>query len=165
MEVDVERIPAAASYPLRQAVLRTHQTIGEVGFPADNDPGAATFAAIDRASGEVVGIVTVFRELPPFDTVGAGVPAGVGTEETTWRLRAMATREDMRGKGLGSLVIASALEHVASEGGDLIWCYARLRAIPFYERAGFTCWGDEWEVPFSGPHVVMWRTIGTREAT
>jgi len=165
VEVDVERIPAAESYPLRQAVLRTHQRVDEVGFPGDNDPDAATFAAIDRVNGDIVGVVTVFRELPTFDTIAAGVPIGVGTEKTTWRLRAMATREDLRGKGVGSLVIAAALNHVAAEGGDLVWCYARLRAIGFYERAGFKRWGDEWQVPFSGPHVVMWRTIGKGEAT
>jgi GNAT superfamily N-acetyltransferase len=165
VEVDVEKIPAAASYPLRHAVLRTHQAIDEVGFPADNDPGAATFGAIDRADGNVVAVVTVFREPPPFDTAAAGVPTGVGSEATTWRLRAMATREDLRGKGLGSLVLSAALDHVASEGGDLIWCYARLRAVGFYERAGFKRWGDEWDVPFTGPHVVMWRTMDTREAT
>jgi len=164
VEVDVERIPPAASYPLRQAVLRSHQTIDEVGFPADHDPSAATFAAIDQANGDVVGVATVFREPSPFDADEVGIPAGFGSEATFWRLRAMATREDMRGKGLGSLVLAAALDHVAAEGGDLIWCYARLPAIPFYERAGFRRWGDEWEVPFTGPHVVMWRTIGTGKA-
>jgi len=164
VEVDVELIPAAASYPIRHAVLRPSQSIDEVPFKQDGEPGTATFGAIDRGSGAVVGVATVFREPAPFDAAEAGVRFGAGNEASTWRLRAMATREDLQGQGIGSLVLNTALDHVAAEGGDLVWCNARVHAIGFYERAGFVTWGDEWVVPIHGPHVVMWRRIEPRKA-
>ncbi len=133
-------------------------------FKQDGEPGTATFGAIDRGSGAVVGVATVFREPAPFDAAEVGVRFGAGNEASTWRLRAMATREDLQGQGIGSLVLNTALDHVAAEGGDLVWCNARVHAIGFYERAGFVTWGDEWVVPIHGPHVVMWRRIEPRKA-
>src|ERR1035441_2989632 len=46
-----------------------------------------------------------------------------------------------------------------AEGGDLLWCNARVSAIAFYERAGFRTWGEQWVIAAHGPHVVMWRRI------
>lgn len=159
MDIDVGLIPAAASYPLRQAVLRPHQSVDEVGDRVDNEPGTATFGATDRANGTLLGVGTVLREPAPFDPAQAGVPAGAGDPATTWRLRWMATRRDVQGRGIGSMVLNAALDHVAAKGGDLLWCNARVSAIGFYERAGFSTWGDEWVIPDIGPHVVMWRPI------
>jgi GNAT superfamily N-acetyltransferase len=77
----------------------------------------------------------------------------------------MATRHDVQGQGIGSMVLNAALDHVAAGGGDLLWCNARVGAIGFYERAGFRTWGDVWVIPDIGPHVVMWRRIETGTAT
>jgi GNAT superfamily N-acetyltransferase len=159
MELDVELIPAAASYPIRHAVLRPHQSIEDVPFKEDDEAGTATFGAIERGSGAVVGVATVFRDPAPFDAPQAGVPAGGGSEASTWRLRGMATRAAAQGQGIGSMVLNAALDHVAAEGGDLIWCNARVSARTFYERAGFRTWGEEWVIASHGPHVVMWRWI------
>ena len=167
VEVDVERIPVAASYPLRQAVLRPHQTIDQVAAPGDDDPESATFGVIDRATGSVVGTATVLRAEAPMAKDGADFTAdGAGGAAPAWRLRYMATRDDLRGQGLGSRALEAALAHVAAEGGRggmgrvLVWCNARVPAIGFYERAGFQTWGEQWDSPL-GPHVVMWRTVDT----
>lgn len=159
MNVDLELVATSASYPLRQAVLRPHQRVDEVSFPEDDHPSTATLAAVDRASGDVVGVATVFPEAAPFDTTEVGVPPGPDTEKRNWRLRGMAVREDLRGCGIGLLVLEAALDHVAESGCRLIWCNARVSAVGFYERSGFKTIGDEWIVPMSGPHVVMWRSL------
>jgi GNAT superfamily N-acetyltransferase len=166
VEVDVERIPVAASYPLRQAVLRPHQTIDRVAAPGDDDPESATFGVIDRATGSVVGTATVLRAEAPMAKDGADFTSGGAGGAPAWRLRYMATRDDLRGQGLGSRALEAALAHVAAEGGRggmgrvLVWCNARVPAIGFYERAGFQTWGEQWDSPL-GPHVVMWRTVDT----
>jgi len=165
VEIGIKVVPAAAGYPLRQAVLRPHQGIADVVWEGDDDPGTTTFGAVDRSSDAIVGVATVFREPAPFDLGQAGVPAGAGNDATTWRLRGMATREDLQGRGIGSMVLKVALDHVAAEGGDLLWCNARVGAVAFYERAGFSTFGDEWVLPTVGPHVVMWRWIETKGAT
>ena len=159
VEVDVEVIPTAESYPLRHAVLRPHQNIAEVVWENDDEPGTATFGAIERASRAIVGVATVFPEPAPFDVTEAGVPPGAGSATTTWRLRGMATRPDAQGQGIGSSVLKAVFDHVAAAGGDLLWCNARMSAVAFYERAGFRTWGPEWVIRSIGPHVVMWRRI------
>jgi ribosomal protein S18 acetylase RimI-like enzyme len=76
----------------------------------------------------------------------------------------MATREDLRGQGVGSRVLGAVVDHVASRGGLLVWCNARVGAIAFYERAGFSTYGEEWVLPSVGPHVVMWRRVEEKGA-
>jgi GNAT superfamily N-acetyltransferase len=159
VDLEVRLIPAAASYPLRQAVLRPHLGIDSVVWEGDEAPGTATFGAIDRATGAIVGVATAFPERAPFDLAVSGLCSVVERESATWRLRGMATREDLRGSGIGTRVLDSVLDYVAAEGGLLIWCNARVSAVGFYERAGFSTWGDEWVLPTVGPHVVMWRRI------
>ena len=168
MEVDIERVAPAASYPLRQAVLRPHQRIEEVATPDDDDPDSATFGAVDCATGVLVGTATVLREEATWQD---RTPyRSELTRAQDWRLRFMATREDLRGQGIGSLVLDAALAHVAAEAANegrgivLVWCNARVSAIAFYERAGFRTRGEEWVTPF-GPHVVMWRTLETGRTT
>jgi len=159
VQLGVERIPTVASYPLRHAILRPHQGIDAVVWERDDEPGTATFGAVDSESGAIVGVATVFREPAPFDPAAVGLAAGAGGKETTWRLRGMATCEDLQGRGIGSMVLKAVLDHVAAEGGDLVWCNARVGAIAFYKRAGFETWGDEWELPSIGSHIVMWQRV------
>jgi GNAT superfamily N-acetyltransferase len=163
VEVDIEQIPPAASYPLRHAVLRPHLTVEQLVFDGDDLPGTATFGAVDRASGEIVGVATMVPETAPFDPAETGIDLG-DTGTAPWRLRYMATREDVRGQGVGALVLKAGLAYVAAEGGDLVWCNARVPAVGFYERAGFEVWGEEFLEGAVGPHVVMWRTVETGEA-
>ena len=82
-----------------------------------------------------------------------------GAAEPAWRLRGMATAEPMRSSGVGTAVLAAVVDHVQSNGGGLLWCNARLPAVPFYERNGFTTRGESWVDPDIGPHVAMERTV------
>jgi GNAT superfamily N-acetyltransferase len=165
VEVGIELIPAAKSYPLRHAVLRPHLGIESVVWEGDEAPETATFGALDLASGAVIGVATVFPEPAPFAGEVAGLGEGNGLEAATWRLRGMATREGLRGQGIGSMVVAAVVRHVASRGGRLLWCNARVGAIAFYQRAGFSTYGEVWVIASVGPHIVMWRRIEEKEAT
>jgi len=71
----------------------------------------------------------------------------------------MATDPERRGRGIGTRVLAAALDHVRAAGGTVIWCNARTPARTLYERAGFAAHGDEWVDPVIGPHVAMWRRL------
>lgn len=154
MAVRIQRVPAAATFAMRQQILRPHQRQDEVEFPGDRDPTTAHFAAFDD-SVDIVGTASVRQEPPPWS------PAG----EQAWRLRGMATAENVRGHGVGRALVAAVIEHVMSGGGDLLWCNARVPAVGFYRRAGFLSWGEPWEEPHIGPHIVMFRAIrGTAES-
>ncbi|SNQ47315.1 GCN5-related N-acetyltransferase (modular protein) [Frankia canadensis] len=91
---------------------------------------------------EVVGTGTVIREESPWGEAG-------------WRLRWMATDVDHRRCGVGAQLLASLVMHVGAGGGGILWCNARLPAVPFYERAGFTVRGEPWDDRDAGPSVAM----------
>jgi predicted GNAT family N-acyltransferase len=71
----------------------------------------------------------------------------------------MATTEELRGQGIGGRLLDVVLAHVAAHGGGLLWCNARVTALPLYERAGFATRGEPWIDPDIGPHVAMWRRV------
>lgn len=146
--IRVERVPVDTTLPLRQRILRPHETIDELRLAGDDDPDTGHFAAFDERD-EVVGTASVRHEAPPWDP----------SASSAWRLRGMATAEGRRSQGIGAKVLAATIDHVAEHGGGLLWCNARTPAIEFYRRAGFETRGDEWLDPVIGPHVAMLRWV------
>ena len=135
----VREIPIADTRPLRQAVLRPHETLEELA--SHEPPDAFAVGAFD--GDELVGVGFVGREGPP----------------GSWRVRAMATAPSARGRGVGSAVLAALVEHAIANGAARVWCHARTPARALYERAGFVVASDEFELPQIGPHLVMERNI------
>ena len=133
---EVRLVGAEQTRPLRQQVLRPD------GPTIEDDPAAVHFAAVD--GGTVLATGVLLAHPPPFAYAGAA-----------WRLRGMATDPGRRGEGLGSAVLAAVMLHVETAGGGLLWCNARTPAKAFYERAGLRTWGEPWDDPAIGPHIVM----------
>lgn len=142
-------VPVEETYALRAKVLRNGGPPEAAKLVGDDLPGVATYAARD-ADGSLIGCVGLFPEPCP------DLPGNPGKG---WRIRGMATEDGWRGKGVGAQVLKAALDHVAAEGGGLVWCNARTPAAAFYERAGFAEIGDPWDDPEIGPHVRMWRAV------
>ena len=147
-------------------------------MPGDDEPETAFYVARDPASGEVVSTGSVRHEVPPWDPaaqqadghLAAGGPWDVPVAARLaadadsgaagpWRLRGMATEEHLRGQGVGRRVLDAVVSHVSGAGGGLLWCSARIRAVPFYERAGFATIGRVFDEPDIGPHMLMWRVV------
>jgi ribosomal protein S18 acetylase RimI-like enzyme len=149
--VKVERVSPDVVRPLRQKVLRPHQTVAEQVFAGDDAADAGHFAARAEASDDIVGIASITPEPYP----GAG-----GARPGDWRVRGMATDPDRgRGRGAGAALLRACLDHARAHGGRRVWCNARTPARGFYEREGFTVEGDEFELPAIGPHVLMSRPL------
>lgn len=139
----VERVDPEVVRPLRQRVLRPHQTVAEQVFAGDADPRAAHFAAY-ADDGEVIGIASITPEGGP----GA------------FRVRGMATDPERgRGTGAGGALLMACVEHARAEGAARVWCNARTPARGFYERYGFVAEGEEFTLPDIGPHVLMSRPV------
>jgi len=174
---DAARVGLDVVLPLRHQVLRAGRPFEEARLPGDDDPETAHFAvraashgAASRGEasggavqdgrvqdgrvqgghvqeGEVVTVVSVMREAPPWD----------GT--SGWRLRGMATAPAVRGRGGGAAAVRALITHVAAHGGGLLWCAARMPAVGFYRRMGFQERGEPWTHPEYGPHVYMSRLV------
>lgn len=79
--------------------------------------------------------------------------------EPQYRLRAMATDPDYRRMHAGEQLISFACEELCKRGIPVLWCDARLVAVPFYEGIGFSKFDDVYEVPLIGPHHFMWKEL------
>jgi predicted GNAT family N-acyltransferase len=73
------------------------------------------------------------------------------------QLRGAATAEGYRSQGIGGMLLDTAIDawRQDSTAARPLWCNARIRAVPFYERHGFIVRSDEFEIPNVGPHRVM----------
>jgi GNAT superfamily N-acetyltransferase len=128
--------------PLRLEILRPGYPPESVVHERDGAPGAAHAAVLRDGRALAIGSV---------------MPDGYPREERNgdWRVRGMATRADMRGQGLGALVLGFLEAHARGEEATRLWCNARIGARTFYERAGLSIEGDMFEIESIGPHFLM----------
>jgi ribosomal protein S18 acetylase RimI-like enzyme len=92
-----------------------------------------------------------FREDPPAQFAVPGLKPGRG-----WRLRGMATLDEIRGTGAGNALARTALTHAVLAGAATVWCNARTSVAGFYRKHGFHVLGQEFELPGIGPHYFMY---------
>lgn len=142
----VKFIKAAETYPLRLKVLRPGGIEEDCHFPNDRLEGAFHFGV--HYNGDRITVASFYPEKHP--ALNAWKP---------YRLRGMATDPDHQGKGAGKRLMLFAMEHLKAQKADLVWCNARLVAVPFYERLGFEKTGDQFDIPGIGPHFLMFRRI------
>jgi GNAT superfamily N-acetyltransferase len=135
---EIRAIDPALTRPLRQRVLRPHESLEEL---ATHEP-AGVHAVGAFEGGELISCGFV---CPDGEVSGAG----------SWRVRGMATVPELRGRGAGSAILAALVEHARAQGATRVWCNARTPALSLYARAGFEVDSEEFEIPDIGPHFVM----------
>ena len=138
--VTIRRARADEVVDLRHRVLRGGLARETAVFPGDDDPAARHFVA--EREGRVVGTLTL--HLNQWN----GQPA--------WQLRGMAVDPTKQGTGVGAqLLLASEQSLLDDSALTQLWCNARVPAVAFYEKHGWTAVSDVFEVPTAGPHVKM----------
>ncbi|MBU3676921.1 MAG: GNAT family N-acetyltransferase [Chitinophagaceae bacterium] len=78
--------------------------------------------------------------------------------ENTWKLRQMAVSPEWQGKGLGRQLMMAMEAKALREGVHTITLHARDTAIPFYEKLGYACDGDEF-LEVGIPHKCMHKNL------
>jgi GNAT superfamily N-acetyltransferase len=146
LPIDIRPITAAQTRPLRRAMLRPHQTEAQLVYSGDDVPGALHLGAY--LGDALVGVASINPEPSPGETDAGG-----------WRLRGMATTPEVRGTGVGGLLLQRCLDHARAAGGTVFWCNARTSAAGFYRRYGLETRGEPFEIPGTGPHYLMWRRL------
>jgi GNAT superfamily N-acetyltransferase len=139
-QVDVEQVRQLRHEVLRGPTFAWSESV----YPADDDAATIHLAARDRD--RVVGCATWFPE--PLES------------EPAWRLRGMAVAPDRQGTGVGTLIMAASFERLAALDADLLWCNARMSALPFYEAHGFRRVGGTFPSVGGIPHTVAVRHLG-----
>jgi GNAT superfamily N-acetyltransferase len=141
----VRPVSASDVIDLRHRVLRAGLPRDAAIFEGDGEPTTVHLAAFDTA-GELVGCVTILHR--PLDARAA------------WQLRGMAVAPELHRAGIGGRLLAHVDEIVAaSDFSHALWCNARVPAVPFYARHGWTIASDVFEIPTAGPHRVMTKGI------
>ncbi|MGK6351377.1 GNAT family N-acetyltransferase [Parapedobacter sp. DT-150] len=134
--------------PLRSRVLRDGAPPDSCYFQGDDSPDTFHMGYVSSQQG----IICVLSCQP--ETMD-------GYEGLGYRLRGMATHPDWRGKGIGSLLLDAAIDHLTTVlMADYLWCNARRAAYDFYLHLGFSFLSEEFEIPGIGPHKVMFRRLG-----
>jgi GNAT superfamily N-acetyltransferase len=138
--------------PLRQVVLRPGHPAQESVYPGDDDRRAVHAGARLGPGGEIVAVGSLLPEDPPW-------PVPEELSGRCFRIRGMATREGLRDRGFGTVVLDELLRRSEMGGGLLVWCNARQPAVPFYTQAGFAPVGAPFELPDIGSHQAMQRPV------
>jgi predicted GNAT family N-acyltransferase len=149
IQKDIVLVPPDQTWDLRKRILRPEQKEDAAHFNCDDDPSCLHFAY--KIKERIVTVATFYIESHPL--LSAGTP---------YRLRGMATDTNFQGQGYGEKVILKAFEVLETKKCDLLWCNARLRAVPFYEKLGFRTIGDVFEISGIGPHKVMYKRFNPR---
>ena len=145
--IHVGLIDGADSRELRRRVLRPTLTPQDP-LPGDELTTGVHIGAMD--DGTVVGTCFVYPDPCYWRADGADA----------WHLRQMATAPERQGQGIGSAVLAAAVDHLVRIGVPLVWCHARAEAVTFYARHGFRGHGDIFLDPQHPiPHLRMEREL------
>ena len=133
-----EKSVGQAHLDLRYEVLRVGLPRGTEHYPGiDEDPRTTFLCAYEE---DVL--------------VGCSTLQVDEREGCKFRIRGMAVSAEHRNKGVGTLIV-KGLQDYAKECGSGIWCNARIRAIPVYERCGFVVISDVYDIEGIGPHRDM----------
>jgi predicted GNAT family N-acyltransferase len=125
-----------AVYALRHEVFVVGQGVPVELERDELDAGADHAVALD-AAGEVVGTGRLVDGR--IDQEGRLEPASPGTVGTVGR---MAVAASARGSGTGRALLDLLVARAAERGLPAVELHAQLHARAFYERAGFTPFGD-----------------------
>ena len=131
---------------IRHKILRPNQTRDECFYDTDKSEEVFHLGAFDNE--KLVSIASFHRE----NNKDLGF-------ENQFRLRGMATLEDYRKQGAGREIIEYAIKQLKTKGIECLWCNGRTSVIDYYEKLGFEIFGEEFDYPPIGMHIVLYRKI------
>jgi GNAT superfamily N-acetyltransferase len=114
--ISIEQIRPELTWRLRQEVLYPAQKLYEMEL--DQDQEGIHFGAF--TDNKLVGIISLFQT------------------DKSFQFRKLAVLSDYQKTGIGNALLKRVEEFAKLEGGTVIWCNARVSAIGFYMKAGYS---------------------------
>lgn len=145
-EYEIKRIKTTDTLPIRKRVLKPFLSEEECINPGDDLITTHHYGLFH--ADKLISVATFIQESHP--AFSSGFP---------YRLRGMATDDNYRGHGIGQKLVRLAVEDLKQRRCDLVWFNARIKAFPFYERLGFSFYGDLFDIKDIGPHKVMYKHL------
>ncbi len=136
-------ISSALTYDIRKKVLWPHITNGNYSINVDDDED--TFHLGTFLNEKLISIGTFIKNNNPKFNY-----------KLQYRLRAMATDENYRKIGAGKNLFLKGIEILKNYKVELLWCDARMIAIPFYKSMNMKILPETYEIPNIGAHKTMY---------
>ena len=114
--ITIEQIRPELTWRLRQRVLYPAEKLYDMQMDEDNY--GYHFGAFEN--NELVGVVSLFQK------------------DKDFQFRKFAVDESMQNKGIGTKLLKFIIDFSKTGGGERIWCNARLSAVDFYLKLGFS---------------------------
>lgn len=145
--IKMRPISASETYDLRHRVLRPNQPFSTCLYPCDNELDALHVGCF--LNEQLIGVGSILPD-----------PRENALYPISWRVRGMAVVEEARGTGAGGKILQALLDHACSQQLPAeIWCNGRVNVKGYYARFGFKQEGEPFELPGTGPHLLMLKTL------
>lgn len=142
----IQKISAQDTYSVRHPVLRKGKSIATCHF--DGDDLTTTSHFVFFSDQELVGVLSLFKKTNT-----------LFLEKEQSQIRGMAILENQQKKGFGEALVLYCEKDCISKKTSLIWFNARIQAVGFYEKLGYTRKGNSFEIENIGEHVVMFKKL------
>jgi len=143
---EIKEIKPDITYEIRHKILRPNQDIADCIYKTDLEAGGFHLGAF--YDGELVSVVSFCIE-----------NNSKFLSEKQYRLRAMATLPEFRKLGAGRKIVNYGEDMIKSMDYDILWCNARATAQGYYEKLGFEPYGDIFDYPPIGLHILMYKRL------
>ncbi len=133
-------------YSLRSLVLRPGKPIKTTFYDKDYEKSTIHFGAFLKS--RIISIATFYPEtLEGFNNYHS------------YRLRGMATHPSFQKRGFGQKILEYSFIFLKNINCDLIWCKARIIAVPFYEKLKYKIIGESYQIDDIGEHFTMYKKL------
>ena len=146
MNSDIQFVESEDIRPLRHKILRKGKEFSTTAYERDKDDKTFHLAAFFE--NKIVSCATFYPE-----------KSEKIKSNNSYRLRGMATDVNFSRQGYGMKIMKTAFKTLKNKNCDLIWCNARLLAVPFYQAVGMKEFGNQFIISDIGPHYFMYKKL------
>lgn len=146
MDINIIRISATDTYPVRHAELRKGRPFNSCAFEGDQLESSVHIGAY--AQDKLVGVASYMA-----------VPFSGAPDVAAMQLRGMAVLSSYHRQGIGAKMLAFGEQMLLKQEVLILWMNARINALDFYNKLGYSISGDVFNIPEVGAHYKMFKRL------